>query len=481
MQHLVKASAPSSAGRLAGGDGSRLPKRLMAALATLTIVTACGGGATTAPTAPPATAVPATAVAATAVPATAVPATAVAPTAAAGGGSVTVGSYHSDKTEKAGMDAINTAFTAANGDAVKMNTVDHNTFQDQITSYLGGTPDDDFTWFSGYRMRFFAAQNLVNPIDNVWNQVKSNYTDAFATAVTGDDGHVYGIPVDYYPWAVFYRKSVFAAHGYTVPKTWADLTALMTKMQSDGLIPFAFGDKDGWPAMGTFDILDLRLNGYQFHVDLLTGKEKWTDPRVTAVFNQWKQLVPFQDTAQAGLTWEQSADKVVQKTAGMYLLGLFLTSEFTNPADLADLDFFPFPTLGTQYDAENALDAPIDVVMQSKKSPTLTADQATADAWLQFYAKGSTQKLLFDQSPGFIPAASDADTSAYSALQTKAVQLVSSAGKITQFLDRDSRPDFAGANGMQTFLQTFLQNPNQDLNALQTTIQKFWDQLPPAS
>ena len=35
-------------------------------------------------------------------------------------------------------------------------------------------------------------------------------------------------------------------------------------MKTDGLVPLAFGDKDGWPAMGTFDILNMRLNGYEF-------------------------------------------------------------------------------------------------------------------------------------------------------------------------------------------------------------------------
>ena len=48
----------------------------------------------------------------------------------------------------------------------------------------------------------------------------------FAQSVVGNDGKVYGIPVDYYPWAVFYRKSVFADKGYTIPATWDDLKAL---------------------------------------------------------------------------------------------------------------------------------------------------------------------------------------------------------------------------------------------------------------
>ena len=32
--------------------------------------------------------------------------------------------------------------------------------------------------------------------------------------------------------------------------------ALCKQMKKDGLVPIAFGDKDGWPAMGTFDILN---------------------------------------------------------------------------------------------------------------------------------------------------------------------------------------------------------------------------------
>ena len=46
------------------------------------------------------------------------------------------------------------------GSTVVMNTVDHGTFQDQITNYLGGTPDTAYTWFSGFRMKFFADQGL---------------------------------------------------------------------------------------------------------------------------------------------------------------------------------------------------------------------------------------------------------------------------------------------------------------------------------
>ena len=70
-------------------------------------------------------------------------------------------------------------------------------------------------------------------------------------------------------------------------------------MQADGLTPIAFTDKDGWPAMGTFDILNMRINGYEFHVSLMAGKEAWDGPQVKAVFNQWTELLPYYSAGRA--------------------------------------------------------------------------------------------------------------------------------------------------------------------------------------
>src|SRR5262245_2019864 len=126
-------------------------------------------------------------------------------------GTVSVGSNQSDTSAtggpRKGMQDVSDAFVKATGNKIKVNTVDHGTFQDQISSYLQGTPEDTFTWFSGHRMRFFADQGLAAPVDETWDKVKGNFTGAFAEAVKGNDGHIYGIPVGYYPWAVFYRKS----------------------------------------------------------------------------------------------------------------------------------------------------------------------------------------------------------------------------------------------------------------------------------
>ena len=43
----------------------------------------------------------------------------------------------------------------------------------------------------------------------------------------------------------------------------------------------------------------------------------------------------------------------------MYFLGTFATEQAAVD-DIPDIGFFPFPALGTEFDGENAIDAPID-------------------------------------------------------------------------------------------------------------------------
>ena len=94
---------------------------------------------------------------------------------------------------------------------VSVNAVDHNTFQESINTYLQGTPDDVFTWFAGFRMAQFAENGLITDLSDEWPIDGLN--DSFKEASTAPDGKQYFVPVSYYPWAVFYRKSVFDKNG----------------------------------------------------------------------------------------------------------------------------------------------------------------------------------------------------------------------------------------------------------------------------
>jgi len=429
------------------------------------IVSACGGGASPTPAAPSA-----------APPASEAPAASEAPPAsAAPAGDTTLGSNESDAVPKAAVAAMVDYCQTQTGVNVKVNTTDHNTFQNQISSYLQAKPDDVAKWFAGNRVRFFAAQGLLSPIDDVWAEIEQYMTPGLKVASTAADGKTYFVPVYQYPWVVLYRKSLFEEKGYTIPKTIADFTALGDKMKADGLVPLAFGDQDGWPAMGTFDILNMRMNGYTFHMGLMYGTEKWSDPRVKAVFEKWAELLPYFQEGAPGRTWQDAAKlALVDKKAGMYFLGTFANEQAGENAP--DVGFFPFPLMGTQYDSENAIDAPIDGFMLTGNP----ANPEAAKALLKCFGTPEAQ-LAYVLSPGLTSVAVSplADTSKYTDVQKAQAEILKGAGFIAQFLDRDARADFAGPSGMQGFLLSFLNDPKQDLDKFLGEIQAYYDTLPP--
>jgi multiple sugar transport system substrate-binding protein len=391
--------------------------------------------------------------------------------AAAGGGggkatgTVTVGSNASDAVPKKAFADVYAAFTAAKKVKTKVNTVDHNTFQEQINNYLQGNPDDVFTWFAGYRMRFFAAQGLAGDISDVWQDIGANFSDSFKKASTADDGKQYFVPIYNYPWVLMYRKSLWTQRGYEAPKTLDALSALGGQMKKDGLDPIAFADKDGWPAMGTFDILNMRLNGYDFHVNLMAGKESWQDAKVKTVFDTWKGLLPLHQGGSLGRTWQEAAQGLVKKQAGMYLLGTFASQQFTTPADLADLDFVAFPEVASEH-GQDSIDAPIDGLMMASKPK----NEAGAKALLTYVASAAAENIYLKTDPGDVGANKQVDATGYNAVQKKSAEIIGSTTNIAQFLDRDTRPDFASTVIIPAF-QDFIKSPN-DIDGLTSSIEK---------
>jgi multiple sugar transport system substrate-binding protein len=388
------------------------------------------------------------------------------------GGMLTLGSNHSDPVPKAALQDVVDAFTAATGIDVRVNTVEHAAFQNQLSNYLQGKPDDVFTWFAGYRMRFFADQGLAGEVSDVWTELTPHYGEGFRSASSALDGRKFFVPFYTYPWVLIYRRSLWARNGYAPPESWQDLLKLAKQMDADGLVPIAFGDREGWPAMGFFDILDLRLNGYDFHLALLDGRESWRDERVRNVFVQWRKLLPYLQPAALGRTWQEAARSAFTEQAGMFFAGTFAGEQAT-PEQAADLDLLEFPAFGTQWDDERAIDAPVNGFMLSRDP----LDRHAATAFLKFVASGPAQEIWTEANPNYVAAASDADTSHYSPLQRRAAEILGSARRLAQFFDRDTRPDFSGQAGMQSLLTDFLAEPDRDLDAYLATIQEYWDSL----
>lgn len=377
-------------------------------------------------------------------------------------GPVTFGSNYSDAAPRAAFASLMRQATGSTGVQITVNTTDHNTFQNNISNYLQGTPDSLATWFAGYRLQFFAAQGLLTPIDDIWDSIGGNFNDAAKNLSKGLDGHYYLVPIYNYPWVVFYNKSVFKAKGYEVPTTWDAFIALAKKMRRDGLVPLAFADKDGWPALGTFDILNLRINGYDYHIKLMKHEVPWTDPGVKAVFDQWRELAPYQQNGANGRAWQDAAKTLEDKKAGMMFQGSNQVAANYAAANLPDLDFFVFPAINPAYGTDS-MDAPTDGFILPKKG----RNAASAKKVLRYIGTADAETEFLKTDHWDVGLATGLIAPTYNDIQKKSVDEIAKCKNVSQFMDRDTVPDMA--NAMIKLIQQFIDKPTPDTIA---TIQK---------
>jgi multiple sugar transport system substrate-binding protein len=211
----------------------------------------------------------------------------------------------------------------------------------------GEPPADVVTAFVGGRLRACVERGLLAPLDDLWEQ--RGWADRLAPAVVDlatVDGHRAFAPTTVQWNPVFYRTDLFADAGVVPPTTWDELLALCDAFAADGRAAFASAGAWSPPTARYFTILDLRLNGADFHQRLLWGQESWHDPRVAAVLDHWEQMIDRDCFVEdpASTDFRGAVEDLETGRAAMWNIGEWL-HEFVDPALHDRLDFFAFPTL----------------------------------------------------------------------------------------------------------------------------------------
>ena len=390
-------------------------------------------------------------------------------------GPMSFGARTVDESPTKQLKGLVAAYEKKSGNKVTYNATESNAFQNNLSQYLQGTPDDAFQWMAGYRMQFFAEQGLLEDISDVWGDIGDQYDNSYKIASTGLDGKQYFVPQSWYPWGLHYRKSMVKELGLDPENigNFDDMIKMFDAMKKKGLVGFAAGDKGGWEAMGTFDIINARVNGYQFHVDLLAGREKWTDQRVIDVFKQWELLLPYTNKNVLDLEWDGAMQLLLQKKAGSTLMGSWFGGNFKEKSqeDYDDLWIVPFPEINPEHGVDT-IDAPIDGFCVAANG----GNTEVGKDFIKFAGDKEGMQAMLDTGVPMTSANKNQDTSSYDAFQKQQANVMSQAKYITQFLDRDTRPDFAGPV-VGPAIQSWYKNP-KDVNKIVDSLQAQWEALP---
>ncbi|MEU9878006.1 ABC transporter substrate-binding protein [Streptomyces phaeochromogenes] len=389
-------------------------------------------------------------------------------------GAVTLQSNVSAPQAKAAMQDLVAAYAKKGSGRASLNTVAAETFRTQLPTYLtSANPPDVYTWYPGSVADAYAKKDLLLDLGEVWSSSPdlTSYSKALNSLCTATSGKKVFVPATYYWWGMFYRKSNFAKWGVSEPKSWDDFLDLCDKLKSKGIDPIGLGagGNTAWVASAWFDYLDIRINGAEYHRELLAGKHRFDDPEVRKVFDRWQEVLPYFDPNGDAVPFQDATTALLNGRTGMMLIGTFFADAAPKDA-LDDIDFFRFPVIDPKIPL--AEEAPVDGYFASARTGRrdqvvdLMSYLATAEAQ-EIYIKGSSGTVLPCN-----PKAKDAGT----ALVKKGRAHVEEAAEITQFFNRDSSDALQPT--ADTALTRFLAKPKEIdsiLTGWQRDAEKIWN------
>ena len=336
---------------------------------------------------------------------------------------------------------------------VETTVIDREAYKTQIRNFLTADAPDVATWYAANRMRPYVEAGLFEDVSDLWAEPEIAENLASTKGAMTINDKQWGVPYTYYQWGVYYREDIFNELGLSEPTTWEEEKANCAKIVESGRACYTIGTKFLWTAGGWFDYMNMRTNGFDFHMQLLQGDASWESDEVKATFSNWKELIDmggFIDNHQT-YSWQEALPFMVNGEAAAYLMGNFAVAPLRE-AGLTDdqLGFYQFPAINP--DVELAEDAPTDTF----HIPSAAQNKDNARAFLRHMASAEEQTIINGGSGlGQLPVNAKASVDDDKFLNEGFEMLSSnSPGGVAQFFDRDAPAEMAkvAMEGFQEFM-----------------------------
>jgi len=376
-------------------------------------------------------------------------------------GDLKIFSDMSNPAPRATLEAQVAKFQDMNPDLnIELTIIDREAYKTQIRNFLTANAPDVATWYAANRMKPYVDAGLFEDVSDLWAEPEIAENLASTKGAMTIDGKQWGVAYTYYQWGVYYRKDIYDELGLSEPATWEEEKANCAKIVASGRACYTIGTKFLWTAGGWFDYLNLRTNGFEFHMALAAGEVSWEDPRVRQVFANWRELIDmgaFIENHQT-YSWQEALPFMVNGQAAAYLMGNFAVAPLRE-AGLSDdqLDFYQFVEITPGI--AKAEDAPTDTF----HIPTNAANKENARAFLRFMTSPDVQTTInAGDALGQLPINAMASVDDDKFLNEGFAMLSkNSPGGVAQFFDRDYPAEMAKA-GMEGFQEFMVKPDNLD-------------------
>jgi raffinose/stachyose/melibiose transport system substrate-binding protein len=251
-------------------------------------------------------------------------------------------------------------------------------------------PPDVFSYDTGPGFGgVLADAGLLRPLEDAYKQNGWNIY-GWAKQRVSYNGRVYGVPDQVEEIVVYYNKDLVPE----VPKTVEELRQIAAELKGRGIIPFAFGNQEQWPAGHMFSIGVSNVLGRDGLNDILYGDGRWDTAEVVMVID-----LMFRDFVQSGyypkgvnaITYDAANTLFYSGKAAMNPTGTWLVQEIVQAVEGFEVGIFPFPSI-----ADSAIAPPVGVgtglfVAAQAKNPE------GAIEFIDYLQQDSTARLIAER------------------------------------------------------------------------------------
>lgn len=246
--------------------------------------------------------------------------------------------------DKAGYEKIIAAFNEEHPEIeIKFEPVKNTEYDTILNTKLQSDSAADIIQLRPYAPGLALAKaGYLEPLNDV--EGIDVFPEHVIEATQGDDGNIYGVPLSINSAQIFYNKKLFQEHSLETPNTWDELIEVAETLKKNGIVPFAFGSKEGWLLSLSHAIVGPAFYGGNHFVDqLLTGDTDFTSDAFKKSLQAMKELTPYFPDNYTGLGMDDIRNLFTTEAAGMFIMGSWEIEVIRQANPDLELGFFPMP------------------------------------------------------------------------------------------------------------------------------------------
>ncbi|MDE6952081.1 MAG: extracellular solute-binding protein [Lachnospiraceae bacterium] len=290
---------------------------------------------------------------------------------------------------------------------------------------------------------FLDAELFMDISDlDVTAQVKPAYAEMEKELEFIPQDGIYALPYVANAAGVLYNKDMFEEHGWEIPETWSEFTALCEQIESEGIQPLYLGYKDTWTCLAPWNALAVGLTPSDTCAQVNQGNTTFTE-NYREVAEKTEALLEYAEPNPYAYGYNDACTAFARGESAMYTIGNYAIPQIKSVNPDMNIDSFTFPA--NESEADNVLNSGVDLHFCVMKE---TKNKEAVYEVLRFLYEDETINIYLEDQGGIACKEGDFELPA----ELEGMRAYIEAGRMTDYQDHHYPSEMSVDAMIQTFL-----------------------------